>query len=246
MTPYFQCDFVTLYLGDCREIIGALPMADACIADPPYNETNLEWDVWPEGWTSVVALRAVQMWCFGSMRMFLDRVEDFSDWKFAQDVIWEKHNGSGMHADRFRRVHEIACHFYRGDWSAIFKEPPVIEVPETRKRETLLRATKPAHWKGVANAEYEYNGKRLQRSVIPVRSCHGYAENETQKPEGLVWPLLAYSVPVGGLLLVPFAGSGTELAVARKQGKRAIGIEKRESQCEVIAQRLSQGDLQLA
>jgi site-specific DNA-methyltransferase (adenine-specific) len=40
-----------------------------------------------------------------------------------------------------------------------------------------------------------------------------------------------------------FAGSGTTLAVARKTGRRAIGIEKRESQCQRIVERLSQGEL---
>lgn len=40
-----------------------------------------------------------------------------------------------------------------------------------------------------------------------------------------------------------FAGSGTTGAVARKTGRRAILIEKRESQCQAIAARLAQGDL---
>lgn len=64
--------------------------------------------------------------------------------------------------------------------------------------------------------------------------------NETQKPEGIIAPLLDYCVPPGGIVLDPFAGSGTVLDVARAQGKRAIGIEKRESQCEEIVKRLSQ------
>jgi site-specific DNA-methyltransferase (adenine-specific) len=40
-----------------------------------------------------------------------------------------------------------------------------------------------------------------------------------------------------------FAGSGTTGAVARKLGRRSIVIEKRESQCKAIVQRLAQGDL---
>jgi len=67
--------------------------------------------------------------------------------------------------------------------------------------------------------------------------------NETQKPEDIVAPLLQYSVPPGGLVVDCFAGSGTTGAVARKTGRRAILIEKRESQCQAIAARLAQGDL---
>jgi site-specific DNA-methyltransferase (adenine-specific) len=45
------------------------------------------------------------------------------------------------------------------------------------------------------------------------------------------------------VVIDPFAGSGTTGAVARKTGRRAILIEKRESQCQAIVQRLAQGDL---
>ena len=82
-------------------------------------------------------------------------------------------------------------------------------------------------------------------SVIYARSCHGYAVNETQKPEDIVAPLVLYSVPEGGLVVDCFAGSGTTLAVARKTGRRAIGIEKRESQCRAIVDRLAQHELAL-
>ena len=80
-------------------------------------------------------------------------------------------------------------------------------------------------------------------SVIYARICHGYAVNETQKPEDIVAPLLRYSVPPGGLVVDCFAGSGTTGVVARKTGRRAILIEKRGSQCHAIAARLAQGDL---
>jgi site-specific DNA-methyltransferase (adenine-specific) len=43
-----------------------------------------------------------------------------------------------------------------------------------------------------------------------------------------------------------FAGSGTMLAIAREMGITAIGIEKRESQCRDIVQRLSQSVLPFA
>jgi site-specific DNA-methyltransferase (adenine-specific) len=64
-----------------------------------------------------------------------------------------------------------------------------------------------------------------------------------KKPEDIVAPLLQYSVPPGGLVIDCFAGSGTVGAVARKTGRRAILIEKRESQCKAIVQRLAQGEL---
>lgn len=82
--------------------------------------------------------------------------------------------------------------------------------------------------------------------MIRAKSCHGYATNETQKPEAIVAPLIAYSVPRDGLVLDPFAGSGTTLVVARQTGRRAIGIELRRDQCEDAVHRLTQLDLGLS
>ena len=237
--PYYQDDQVTLYHGDALELLPALPMADAIITDPPYGETSLDWDRWPDGWPAVAALVAPQMWCFGSMRMFLDKRGDLDGWKLAQDVIWEKQNGSGFAVDRFKRVHELALHFYRGEWQDLHKAPP----KEEGKARFYSRTKGPPHTGEIGGQAPEWRTDRIMRSVIQANNCHGYAVNETQKPEAIVAPLLQYSVPEGGLVIDCFAGSGTTLAVAKKTGRRAIGIEKRETQCRAIVERLAQGDL---
>lgn len=236
--PFYFDDHVTLYHADFRDILPCIPSCDAVIADPPYGETSLDWDVWPDGWPGLFKDCTRHLWCFGSMRMFLEHRDEFKGWTMAQDIVWEKHNGSSSAADRFRRVHELAVHFYRGKWSTLHKRP--VKTMDATKR-TLRRKARPPHWGDIGDQAYASvdGGPRLMRSVIPVRSCHGYAVNETQKPEGIVAPLVEYCVPAGGLVVDPFAGSGTTLVVAKKQGKRAIGIEKRLSQCEEIARRLS-------
>ncbi len=37
MTPYYQDSAVTIYHGDCREILPALPKVDLVLTDPPYG-----------------------------------------------------------------------------------------------------------------------------------------------------------------------------------------------------------------
>ena len=74
--------------------------ADCIVADPPYGETSLAWDRWPHGWLDVAATVTRSLWCFGSLRMYLEHAEEFDrgprpGWKLSQDIIWEKHNGSG-------------------------------------------------------------------------------------------------------------------------------------------------------
>jgi site-specific DNA-methyltransferase (adenine-specific) len=242
LKPFFQDELVTLYCGRAEELLPKMPRADAIVTDPPYAETSLEWDVWPSGWANLAMLVSNQMWCFGSMRMFFDKRDEFACWKLAQDVVWEKHNGSNSSSDRFRRIHELALHFYRGEWNSLHKAP---QTTNDATAKTIRRKRRPPQWGDIGEHTYrsEDGGPKLTTSVIYARSCHGYAVNETQKPEDIVAPLLAYSVPLGGLVVDCFAGSGTTLAVARKTGRHAIGIELRESQCKRIVERLSQREL---
>jgi site-specific DNA-methyltransferase (adenine-specific) len=215
----------------------------AVITDPPYGETSLTWDRWPDGWLASITtfVDTAQMWCFGSMRMFLEHAREFAfaDWQFGQDVVWRKHNGSGFHADRFKRVHEHVTHWYRGAWSDLYISP-VFTQDAVKKQ--VRRKTRPTHTGHVDDAPYrsEDGGPRLQRSVIEVRSCHGHAEHPTQKPLGIITPLVEYSVPPQGLIVDPFMGSGSTLRAAKDSGRRAIGIEVDERYCEIAAKRLAQ------
>lgn len=241
--PYYADDAVTLYHGDTLEVLPALGLAADCIVtDPPYGETSLEWDRWPVGWPDLVSLAATSMWCFGSMRMFLDRREQFVNWQLSQDVVWEKHNGSGFHADRFRRVHEHALHWYRGSWAEVYRDP---QVTNDATRRTVRRKGRPPHLGEIGNSSYTSidGGPRLMTSVMFAPSMHHRAIHPTEKPVGVLEPLIRYACPPGGVVLDPFAGSGSTLDAARAAGRRAIGIEAREDYCEAIARRLSQGVL---
>jgi site-specific DNA-methyltransferase (adenine-specific) len=243
--PYYADDAVALYHGDWRDALPDLGLtADLIVTDPPYGETSLEWDVWPTGWPVLAAEYARSMWCFGSMRMFLDRRDEFAGWRLSQDVVWEKHNGSGSASDRFKRVHEHALHWYRGGWSDVHTVTPT--TPDATARQ-VRRKARAAHWGDIGAASYasEDGGPRLARSVIYARSMHGSAINETEKPTGVLEPLIAYGCPPGGLVLDLFAGSCSTLAAARALGRRAVGFELREEQCKQAARRLSQGVLDL-
>lgn len=234
MRPYFEADGIVLYHGDCREF--SPPACEMTLADPPYGETSLAWDRWPDGWLN--NLPGDCLWCFGSLRMFLEHAAEFADWgKFAQDIVWEKQNGSGFHADRFKRVHEGIAQFYRGDWSGLYKS--VVTTPDAIKRQ-VRRKRRPPHMGNIDAASYlsEDGGPRMMRSVLYARNCHGYAEHPTQKPVALLQPLIQYSCPPGGTVYVPFVGVGSELETARFLGRKAIGVEINEQFCEATATRL--------
>jgi len=242
VTLYYEDDSVMIFHADCRDVLGTLH-ANAVVTDPPYGETSLDWDVPVSEWARL--LIPDSLWCFGSLRMFMRRAEEFAGWNLAQDVVWEKHNGSNFHADRFRRVHEIAAHFYRGAWDAIYKQPVTTQDATAR---AVRRKERPPHTGEIAGSTYtsEDGGPRLMRSVIAVPSCHGYAQHPTQKPVGILRPLIEYSTPVGGVVLDPFMGSGSTLVAAKEAGRAAIGVDVDERYCEIAAGRCAQGVFDIA
>lgn len=259
MIPYYANENVTLWHGDCREILPQLELqADLVVADPPYGETSLGWDRWPSGWLDTCSRASGALWCFGSLRTFTGHIGEFAaaGWKLSQDVVghdergqpvygdvevlWEKHNGSGFHADRFKRVHEWASHWYQGTWADCHHETPTTADATAR----VVRAkARPGHLGRIGTKPYvsQDGGPRLMRSVIKVRSMHGKAIHPTEKPVGLLDPLIRYGCPPGGTVLDPFAGSGSTAAAARLSGRRSVLIEADEKYCEAIARRLQQG-----
>jgi site-specific DNA-methyltransferase (adenine-specific) len=238
--PYYADDRVQLYHGDMREVLPALgTQADACVTDPPYAETSLAWDRWPDGWPALVAQHTSSMWCFGSMRMFLDRRDEFDGWKLSQDIVWEKNSGSGIANDRFRRIHEHAVHWYRGAWRDVHHETVRVAgflgahspVPASGAPPHLGAHIGPVAWTD--------DGTRMQRSVIKAKKIHRVGIHPTEKPSAILTPLIEYACPAGGIVLDPFAGSASTLFTARMLGRRAIGIEGHEPYCERAAERLS-------
>jgi site-specific DNA-methyltransferase (adenine-specific) len=241
--PYYSDEFVTLYHGRMEEVMqdfGESEWADACITDPPYGETRLEWDKWVENWPLIVHWHTESMWCFGSMRMFWDHRDDFKGWKLSQDVVWEKHNGTGFAADRFKRVHELALHFYRGAWADVRHEAPTEPYHGPAKATTKRGPT--AHTGKIGTGAYEETGQRLVRSVIKHPSIRG-GLSKTEKPPTVIAPLIEYAVPPGGLVLDPFAGSCAIGLTARQLERRSVCIEADEAMCEKAAERLSVPDL---
>lgn len=249
MTPYFEYGGVTLYLGDCR---GVLPrLADrpiGCVTDPPYGETSAAWDRWPVGWVGAVGAvlpADASLWCFGSARMFLEHVGDFAGWRYAQEQLWVKRNGSGPGIQgRLARIHEWAYHWYRGRWSALHHDWEREKV-STGDRSARRPASAVAHRRDLAMSSYIDDGTRLRRSVVEAPSVRHQRRHQDEKPIAVVAPLVQECVPPGGLVLDPFAGAGTTGVAALILGRRAVLIEADEAMCETAAVRLSQLTLTL-
>lgn len=250
MRPYYEDEAVILYHGSMFEVLPALDATfDCCVADPPYGQTSLAWDLWPHGWPGLLTSYTSSLWCFGTTRMFLDRRDEFLEWQLSQDIVWDKSRPTTVVTDRFRRRHELVTHWYRGKWADVRHElpkvPSGIPIQRSASRSHITNEGERVYGFG-AHQGWVDDGSRYMASVIeasPLSSVarrHGHAINATQKPEGILRPLIQYGCPPGGVVLDPFAGSGSTGIAARNLGRKAVLIELREEQCELTARRLSQ------
>ncbi len=248
--PYYQDDRVSLYLGDCREILPTLPEQPvACVTDPPYGETAATWDRWPDGWVKAVADAlpdTASLWCFGSARMFLQHAADFAGWQFAQEALWVKRNGSSPGArDRLLRVHEWAYHWYRGRWGDLHHEWE--RERTTADKGTVRKESRAAEHQRTGRAtRWIDDGTRQPRSVthvIEAPSVRYRGRHQDEKPLAVTLPLVRECTPPGALVLDPMAGSGTTLEAAVLCDRRAVGIELDERSAEQAAKRLQENTL---
>jgi site-specific DNA-methyltransferase (adenine-specific) len=222
---------IRLLAGDCREIMPNQGPFDLIIADPPYGDTSLAWDCQVEGWlhTAYYSLKpSGSIWMFGSMRSFMavGSAAAQAGLRYAQDIVWEKQNGSGFHADRFKRVHEHVVQFYRANvaWSQVWNE--VQTTPDATAR-TVRRKRRPPHMGHIEAGEYASidGGPRLMRSVIQIPNCHGHAIHPTEKPVDLLQILIRTSCPPDGVVGDFFAGSGACAEACVASGRNYVGCE---------------------
>jgi site-specific DNA-methyltransferase (adenine-specific) len=111
-------------------------------------------------------------------------------------------------------------------------------------------ATNPREDFGSA-ARFFYCAKASDREIQAAEELPLFGESfdavknthPTVKPLALMQWLIRLVTPPGGILLEPFAGSGTTLLAAKAEGRRAVGIEINEEYCEIAANRLRQGVL---
>lgn len=237
MKPYYDDGQVTLYLGDCREVLPTLERVDHVITDPPYAR-----DVYLRAATQGgiansqnrgPRISALAAGAIGAIDEMLPQVAAeiarltrrwglvFSDVETCH--VWRAElEGNGM------RYVRTGCWAkpdpmpqFGGDRPAVGFEPA-----------TICHAPGPMRWNG---------GGRPALWTHAIAKGANRPDHPCPKPLALMAELVELFTDPGEVVLDPFAGSGTTLIAARNLGRRAIGIEIVERWAEAAARRIEHG-----
>jgi modification methylase len=245
--------FNVILQGDCVTEMARLPdkSVDMIFADPPYN-LQLGGDLFrPEGgrvdavddeWDKFESLSAydnfTRDWLDQARRVLKD---DGTIW-----VIGSYHNiyrvGSLLQDEGFWILNDIV-------WRKTNPMPNFRGTRFTNAHETLIWCAKDE------KARYTFNYRAMKalnddlqmRSdwVLPicagaerVKGDDGGKAHPTQKPEALLYRILLACTKPGDVVLDPFFGTGTTGAVARRLGRRWIGIERESAYVKVARERI--------
>lgn len=234
MEPFYQEEGLLIYHADSTDL-AFLPDAsvDLTVTSPPYNldvaydgyRDALPYDrylEWVERWARALYRVAVDTGraCInvpldsnkgGKRAVYVDYVERFraAGWTYQTTIVWNEQNisrrtawGSWLSpsAPFVTAPVEMVAVFHKGPW----RRPPAGRQTDLTRDEFL------AWTLGV----WQFPGENPQRAGHPAPF-----------PEELPRRLIKLYSYVGDVVLDPFVGSGTTCRVARRLGRRAIGVD---------------------
>jgi DNA modification methylase len=219
---YYQDDAVTIYHGDCRDVLPTLEPVDLVLTDPPYG---IGLDMVLSHGTSEGTIHSLESkWndVIPSQESF-DLLYEIS----REQIIWGCNYFGSYIRDVGRMVHDKELSI---EGTALRWSEADIASCSFQKRITMFR--------------YRWNGN-VQGPTINWKNVGPDARRHpTQKPLALMkWCIQQAHNPQ--TILDPFMGSGTTLRAAKDLGRKAIGIEIEEQYCEIAAKRMSQSVMTL-
>ncbi len=253
MAKIHALDIDSVLVGNCIDLLSAMPEAsvDLVFADPPYNlqlgndlrrpnnsrvegvdedwdkfSDFAEYDKFTRDWVSGVH-RVLKpdgsFWVIGSYHNIFRvgaLLQDLGFW-ILNDIIWRKTNPMpNFRGRRFTNAHETLI------WASRHKDAKYTFNYESMK---------------ALNEDLQMRSDWFfplcggpERLKIDGRKAH-----PTQKPEALMHRIIMASTKPGDTVLDPFFGTGTTGAVARRLGRRFIGIEQDELYAKMARERIA-------
>lgn len=236
----------TVQQGDCIKILNAVdePFADLVFADPPFNigyqydvyKDNLEhreYTNWTEQWMTAcknIMKPTASLWVAIGAEYAADVCMIGRDLKLTLRnwIIWHYTFGQNT-KKKFARSHTHLFYFVKEPKNFTFNDEAISVF---------------------SDREVYYNDKRANpKGRLPddvwdefPRVCGTFNEREgwhpCQMPEALLARVIRTCSNPGDVVIDPFAGSGTTLAVAQKLNRQYFGCELSKTYCSGIKKRL--------
>jgi len=251
-----------LVVGDCIEAMSRLPAecADLIFADPPFN-IGYEYDIYDDRRPRDEYLAWAEEWLRAAIRLlkptgsFWVMIGDeyVAEYKIRLDalgltmwnwIVWHFSLGRSCRK-RFIRSHTHIL-FYVRDSNRFAFHADAIRVPSAGLTIYADRRVNPLGkvpndvW--VLRPQETTEHFRPEHDVWFVpRVCGTFLErvaHPCQMPEAILERIIRVATNPGDLVVDPFAGSGTTLAVAKRLGRRFWGCELSSRYANVIVERL--------
>lgn len=241
--------------GDCLELCAEIPdgVADLLFLDPPYNLdksfngrrfARRSVDDYTSWLDRVLSRLRPKLKETASVYICGDWLSSASIFAAASKhlvvrnrVTWEREKGRGASANWKNSSEDI--------WFCTVAEDYTFNLDAVRLRRRVLAPYThgdgaPKDWQrdGAAGYRDTCPSNFWSDITVPFWSMPENTDHPTQKSEKLVAKLLLASSKKGDLVLDPFLGSGTTSVVAKKLGRRFLGIEIDEEYCLLSERRL--------
>lgn len=258
--PYYEENGITIYHGDCREILPTLEPVDLVLTSPPYDNLRdygghgFDWKSTIDAIVPAMRPGGVCVWVVGdetvdgsetgtSFRQalyFLDK-----GLKLHDTMIYQK-NGSALPSNvRYLASFEYMFVVSNG-------KPKAINLLKDRKniyRERWGGGRVVREKDGSLSARGNYSADEfgIRFNIWKLNNGYGYGtkdivtwEHPASFPESLAYGHISSWSNQNDVVLDPMSGSGTTLKVAKQLGRKAIGIEIEEKYVKIAIDRLRQ------
>lgn len=248
--------------GDCIDVLARVPAesVDLVFADPPFN-IGYQYDVYDDRRAKADYLDWTTKWIAAATRVlkpsgafFLAIGDEFvAEHKVRLDeqnltmrnwIVWHYTFGVNC-AKKFNRSHAHILYYVRDPKNYKFNPDPV-RVPSARMTTYADRRANPVGklpddtWV-LRPQESDDHFRPNSDTWFVSRVCGTFKERVShpcQMPEAVLERIIRVATDEGDVVLDPFAGSGTTLSVAKKLGRKYLGIELSEQYADGVRKRL--------
>jgi len=171
------------------------------------------------------------------LRISLDRV--FGRGNFRNEIIWFYPDSPGRPRKDFSRKHDTIFKYTKSDeWTFNDLDVRIPILKKSVERYKSVRVLGGKEYLGGASAKIGKIPEDVWRFPVIKRNAKESLGYPTQKPEALLERILKASSNEGDLVLDPFCGCGTSIAVAHRLGRRWVGIDVSPTACKVMVRRM--------